>query len=145
VGHKDKEDRLAYAAGRRKDPAFVESVRKYNAAYRKANQSTLAKYDVEYYRKHSIRIVLRRKGIVDPDLQRKLEAHHGRCDLCGGPPDGRWGRLNVDHCHTTGEFRGMLCTGCNRGIGYFRDRTDLLTLAVGYLQRSDATRKMRHT
>lgn len=53
----------------------------------------------------------------------------GRCAICGDRPE----VLNVDHCHSTGRVRGLLCTPCNLGIGYFRDSPSALGRAVDYL------------
>lgn len=39
------------------------------------------------------------------------------CAICGKPP--RYKRLAVDHCRTTGKVRGLLCTGCSIGVGWF--------------------------
>jgi hypothetical protein len=52
------------------------------------------------------------------------------CQICS-LPDRR--ALNVDHCHTTGKVRGLLCDSCNKGLGMFKDNPDLLTNAVKYL------------
>ena len=41
--------------------------------------------------------------------------------------------LVVDHCHTTGIIRGLLCNRCNRAIGLFKDNPILLQKAVDYL------------
>ncbi len=58
----------------------------------------------------------------------------GRCAICNKkePDDGR--RFAVDHCHTTGKLRGILCGNCNRGIGFFHDSTTLLRRAAFYLR-----------
>jgi hypothetical protein len=53
------------------------------------------------------------------------------CQICS-KTDRR--ALNVDHCHTTGKVRGLLCDNCNKGLGLFRDDKDLLTSAINYLK-----------
>lgn len=57
----------------------------------------------------------------------------GLCAICGKTPVGR--KLAVDHSHTTGQLRGLLCTRCNLGIGYFGDDINRLYRAVDYLLR----------
>lgn len=44
--------------------------------------------------------------------------------------------LVVDHCHTTGKIRGLLCASCNLAIGNFEDRIDYLENAILYLRNS---------
>jgi len=39
----------------------------------------------------------------------------------------------VDHCHTTGEIRGLLCSTCNTALGLFKDSKALLSRANEYL------------
>lgn len=56
----------------------------------------------------------------------------GRCLICGDLPGER--NLHADHCHETGEFRGLLCGKCNTGLGMFRDNEELLKRAVRYLR-----------
>ena len=68
-----------------------------------------------------------------------LAAQGGLCAVCGDepPPGGikASSRLHVDHDHATGKVRALLCTRCNRGIGYMRDRPGLLGLAVDSMER----------
>lgn len=62
----------------------------------------------------------------------------GCCEICGTPvkqdgPESE--RLHIDHSHTTGEVRGILCRACNQGIGQFKDTAELLDRASAYLRR----------
>lgn len=46
------------------------------------------------------------------------------------------GALHLDHCHDTHTVRGMLCHGCNVGIGYFENSPAKLRAAIIYLENS---------
>lgn len=67
-----------------------------------------------------------------------LTAQACGCKICGKQHDSskKRGRLYVDHCHLTGEVRGLLCGACNSAIGYFEDNTGLLEKAIAYLNLS---------
>lgn len=45
------------------------------------------------------------------------------------------GELYIDHCHNTGRVRGLLCSSCNSGLGFFRDNITYLNEAIKYLKR----------
>ena len=53
----------------------------------------------------------------------------GLCAICQTQLE----ESNIDHDHTTGEVRGLLCTPCNLGIGMFKDNPDVLNRAIRYL------------
>lgn len=62
-----------------------------------------------------------------------LQEQNNRCAICEEECSTGW-RLAVDHDHDTGEVRGLLCNKCNRGLGYFKDNTQLLSAAILYLR-----------
>lgn len=76
---------------------------------------------------------LRRKFGLSADEYADLVAKHGGvCRICQHAcPTGR--RLAVDHDHKTGKVRGLLCQGCNTGIGKFADDPARLMAAARYL------------
>ena len=66
---------------------------------------------------------------------------YGTCDCCGvDAKDVKGGKLHLDHCHTTGEYRGHLCGSCNRGIGMLGDTRKGVQLGVDYLERVESKR-----
>jgi len=76
---------------------------------------------------------IKKYGLSTAEAESVMKARNGLCDICGGPPDGRHKKLVVDHDHTTGRVRGLLCNGCNRGIGYLKDDPKRLRAALRYL------------
>lgn len=85
-------------------------------------------------------------GITSTEYDEMLAAQDGVCAVCRQPEtryDPRWRvtrRLAVDHCHTTGKVRGLLCFEHNSGLGKFADDPELLRAAAEYLERSRALR-----
>lgn len=67
-----------------------------------------------------------------------MVAQDGRCAICGATDARRRksDRLNVDHDHATGAFRGLLCDPCNNGLGRFDDDPDRLRKAADYLEKN---------
>lgn len=75
---------------------------------------------------------LRQKyGISLETFEALLSSQNNKCRICTAPL-GDKGVL--DHCHTTGKIRGILCRKCNSGIGQFGDRPELVEAAARYLR-----------
>ena len=70
-------------------------------------------------------------GISLPQYQEMVEESEYTCYICQEKPVTK--RLFVDHCHTTGTVRGLLCVKCNSGISSFRDNPEVLKRAISYL------------
>lgn len=62
------------------------------------------------------------------------------CAICGIHEDEHTrGKLFVDHCHETGNYRALLCTLCNSLLGMAKDDPQLLEKAADYLRRHGRT------
>lgn len=71
-----------------------------------------------------------RYGISAQEVDRRITLQNGRCAICGKKK-----RLNVDHNHTSGEVRAMVCHLCNVLIGHLENHPVLVEKAEEYLQR----------
>lgn len=83
-----------------------------------------------------------RYGIDEYKLEDLLLRSNYKCSICGQDEvniDKRTGKvydLSIDHNHTTGVVRGVLCTSCNAGLGYFKDNIDTLKKAIKYIKNN---------
>ena len=57
------------------------------------------------------------------------------CQICGVELGRGKNQFAIDHCHETGQVRGVLCGLCNKGLGMFRDDPSLLQSAIVYLDK----------
>ena len=76
----------------------------------------------------------RQYGLDEDQYEAKLAAQHGLCALCGKPPEGDK-KLMVDHDHETKKFRGLVHQHCNSLLGFAREDTAVLLMAIDYLVR----------
>ena len=76
-------------------------------------------------------------GITIGDYNAMFLSQEGSCKICKAHQTGLKKKLVVDHCHSTGKVRGLLCDKCNRGIGFLGDTTDMVYQAYIYLFESE--------
>ena len=76
-------------------------------------------------------------GAVGGGFDEMYKTQNGKCLICGVTESCLGHRLAVDHCHTTGKIRGLLCKSCNTAIGNFKDNIDNLKNAIIYLEKSN--------
>jgi hypothetical protein len=79
-------------------------------------------------------------GINLEDYNNMLLAQGNVCAICKKEEsvisvNGSTKALAVDHCHTTGKVRGLLCQKCNQAIGLFNDDLEKLNSAISYIRR----------
>jgi hypothetical protein len=80
-------------------------------------------------------IIRNQYGITLADYNDMLEAQDYKCAICRNEDEVEGRRLAIDHCHTSGKVRGLLCGKCNRGLGLFYDNQELLSNAIKYLTK----------
>ena len=76
---------------------------------------------------------------------RQMELHqHGRCAICGtdNPSgNGKTRRFAVDHCHTTGAVRSLLCIKCNTAIGLVGESVETLESMIAYIKKHEISKR----
>ena len=92
---------------------------------------------------HSLRARVKRMMLSDNEQTKAILAYNsfiGRCDICGSdnPRDSDW---NIDHCHYSNKFRGILCHRCNCVLGYAGNSIDVFEKAITYLKKFEESIK----
>ena len=102
------------------------------AIYQKAYRSTRREQFVADHRK-------RKYGLDLADYAAMVTEQNNCCAICERPEVGTRGgkvkALAVDHNHSTGAVRGLLCEACNKAIGLLDENRDTLLAAVKYLDK----------
>ncbi len=75
-------------------------------------------------------------GLAGKEYQLILDIQGRVCAICGASVSDNGKRLAIDHDHKTGRIRGLLCNGCNVGLGMFRDNPKILRKAIRYLKEN---------
>ena len=100
------------------------------------NKEELSRYRKEWGRKNKNRTrdyALQNKfGISLIEYEQLSFNQNDVCAICKEECN-RGNNLVVDHNHSTGEVRGLLCHRCNTAIGLMRDNIDFLKSAIEYL------------
>ena len=84
--------------------------------------------------------VERTYGISWEEYTKMYENQGGACEVCRSPMSLYKGHTtfpvaHVDHSHSTGKVRGLLCPKCNKGAGHFEDNIDLMYRIAEYLSK----------
>ena len=108
--------------------------RQKSRKYRADNKKDLLQKKKEYHRKNpQVRkkaVLKMRYGVTPEFIAKQTELQEAKCGICRKEKN-----LVIDHCHSTGEYRGLLCQGCNTGLGRFNDNVAGLKAAIAYLEK----------
>lgn len=111
-----------------------ESLKDYNARWRKENRTRLTMDHGEWVKENRESVnktvaktrstrsrhseVVKSHGITIEQYAQMFSSQNGTCFICKNPPKPTR-RLAVDHDHGTGKVRALLCDVCNRHLGVF--------------------------
>lgn len=118
-------------------------LRKYARAYRKRTKEIRRETVRAYWHspkgKKIIRAWnLRKRGFTLELFNKMFAKQKGKCAICGCNLKLLSARhVHADHNHKNGKPRGILCGGCNTGLGFFRDNPTSLRKAISYLRRGE--------
>lgn len=119
----------------------------YNKAWREKNPEKVKATRLKHIANtpdYMRRMFLSRHGFTEARFQAEFDAQGRVCAICGAKESGGNGwHIDHDHacCNTNSKrrcgkcFRGILCSGCNTGLGHFKDDVARLLLAAAYLSR----------
>lgn len=107
------------------------------AKYRESNKERFA----EVNRRKSLKF---KYGITLEEYECILKQQNNSCAICKTKENNVSGKKrswnwSVDHCHTTGKIRGLLCNNCNRGLGMLGDTAERIQKALDYLKKSETS------
>jgi len=139
---------LKFHYGNNLDHYRAEAIKKNNkhSSYRKEylnkNKERIAasrkKYNLEHRVESRDRQLKRDFGIDLKIYNEIIDSQRGGCAICGTTDPKGWGKGNslsfrVDHDHSTGKVRGLLCCSCNFALGMLKDDSSLFRKAAEYL------------
>lgn len=135
-----QEAKERYVKHRDKDPDLYRAKQKaVMARWRKNNPEATKAMDQRQKEKHKDKRrekgYVKKYGITIAQFDELFLSQGSRCAICWCDEPGKNG-WQVDHCHTNGNVRGILCHRCNMALGLLKDNPNMLRIAVGYLERA---------
>lgn len=117
-----------------------EKISEKKKQYRKDNSDLIKQKDKDRYHKYKDRYrnkyLKNTYGITQDELDKMISDQDGKCAICFSKPDDR--PLCIDHCHTSGNVRKLLCHSCNTGIGLLKEDPVIMASAIKYLLQFSA-------
>lgn len=91
----------------------------------------------EYMRNYGKNYHLKTKyNLTQDEYNQLLVKQNHKCAICGiDEKEAFRKKLYVDHCHTSGKVRELLCHPCNAGLGLLKESIPTLANAIAYLDK----------
>jgi hypothetical protein len=120
VKERQRKNRKLYRQKKSDDLAFLEKEKFYVREWHAKNKEKVKRYKKTNAKREAQRqreyLLKRKYNITSDQYEEMLQAQNGVCWICASGPGGRWNRLFVDHDHSTGRVRGLLCHLCNTAL-----------------------------
>lgn len=139
---KTKEEKVQYDKARymQLKEKIKIATRLWSLANKEKVRESKRKWENKAEGEHARKLIVKRKYGLNPKEYINLINNQGNlCAICFQEEPkqkiktNRRRSLSVDHCHSTGKVRGLLCSKCNLGIGSFEDDLNRLHNAILYL------------
>ena len=98
------------------------------------NQNNKARRGKSHHKQYYVK----KYGMTIEEYEQMEKDQNYSCKICG---EKNYKRLGIDHDHTTGQVRGLLCDSCNPALGGFKDNIESLQKAIDYLKEGKNSKK----
>lgn len=99
-----------------------------NRAWRIKNKDRFTELNVKNHLK-------RKYGITIERYNEMVVNQNGMCEICRKTPEQIKRKLDVDHNHSNGKVRALLCPRCNCALGHVNDDIELLQKMIDYIKK----------
>jgi len=111
--------------------------RAYSKRYTETRKVAIQEINRKSWHKNKDKYNLARKLGGASLFSELLLKQNNVCAICSNPETSkRYRSLSVDHDHSTGKIRGLLCSNCNRALGLLKDDILVLKKAIDYLNEN---------
>lgn len=115
-----------------------DSKLKYAKEYKLANKELISQKAKAYRKANPDKVrsqeLVQKYGIDLEQYNKMLAEQNNVCFICKQSETIKGQSLAVDHCHTTGKVRHLLCSRCNTSLGSLKEDTSIAEALVEYIK-----------
>jgi len=122
-----------------------EERRIYHKQWRLIHKDKIKSYNKKYVRKRQYfpnrnkqkvhQNNIKRYGITTIQYEQMLLKQNNNCAICDKSSFDFKRRLHIDHNHSSGQIRGLLCVNCNHGLSIIERNNSFFDKAKLYLEK----------
>jgi len=139
IYRENNKEKVAKSRAKYYQESKEEYTEKRKEYYQKNKEAIIA--GVKKYRENNLEQIKERKrkknyGIEPGTYDKMLLEQDNKCCVCYIELD-QCKQISIDHCHKSGDVRGLLCSRCNLMLGMVEDNIDILQSAINYLAKEE--------